>query len=85
LKGNFEKATAKFTGIDQYWHILSAAIYYLTHRSFRRMFADRIMNWQKSYEANLAKWQATHESRRLRIKEESDEWIKDCYRKVAEI
>jgi len=58
LKGNVE-AYETYAGIDKYRHIVGAAFYYLINRSFRRIFVERIMHWRKSYEANLAEWEAT--------------------------
>jgi len=42
------------------------------------------MHWRKSYEANLAEWEATM-SYAGQIKAESDEWINNCRLKIAEI
>lgn len=85
LKGNIERAYERYEGVKKYRHILGAIFFYLTHRSFRRAFTERIVGWRKSHEANLAEWEATYESNMIKIKQETDEWIDNCRRQIAEI
>jgi hypothetical protein len=85
LKGNVERAYERYAGVDKYRHIIGSAFYYLLNRSFRQAFTERIVGWRKSHEANLAEWEATHESHMIKIKQESDAWIDNCRRQIAEI